>query len=27
MKLYKGVIKITSQEGTGTTVELFLPIN
>lgn len=27
MKLYKGEIKITSQEGTGTTVELFLPIN
>jgi len=27
MKLYKGEIKITSKEGTGTTVELFLPID
>lgn len=27
MKLYKGIIKITSQERKGTTVELFLPIN
>ncbi|MFB7155708.1 ATP-binding protein [Lysinibacillus sp. NPDC056232] len=25
MKLYKGEIKITSKEGTGTTVELYLP--
>ncbi|MFJ6265796.1 ATP-binding protein [Lysinibacillus xylanilyticus] len=27
VKLYKGEIKITSKEGTGTTVELYLPIN
>lgn len=26
MRLHKGEIKITSKEGTGTTVELFLPI-
>ncbi|MEY9970665.1 signal transduction histidine kinase [Lysinibacillus sp. RC46] len=27
MKLYKGEIKITSKEGIGTTVELYLPFS